>query len=81
MEENFNTIVRRAYVHYSIDKINARIDFSDEVRRRTQKMIREVKMIIQEEVEPACTRSPGRCIDCEYGRYCEGALFSSWWYS
>lgn len=74
VEENFNTIVRRAYVHYSVDKVNARIDFSDEIRRRTQKMIREIGTIIREEVEPACTRNPGRCIDCEYGRYCEGAL-------
>jgi CRISPR-associated exonuclease Cas4 len=74
VEENFSTIVRRAYVFYSRDRALARIDFSDEVRRRTLKMVREVRQIIEEEIEPASTRNPGRCTDCEYRRYCEGAL-------
>ena len=73
VEDNFSTIVRRGYVHYSIDKVNARIDFSDEVRRRTLKMIHEIRRIVEEEIEPEGTRNPGRCTDCEYRRYCEGA--------
>jgi CRISPR-associated exonuclease Cas4 len=73
VEDNFGTVIRRGYIHYSRDKINAKIDFTDEIRRRTLKMIREIGNIVEEETEPACTRNPGRCTDCEYKRYCEGA--------
>ncbi len=73
VEDNFRTIVRRGYIHYNRDKINAKIDFTDEMRRRTQKMIREIGNIVEEETEPACTKNPGKCTDCEYRRYCEGA--------
>jgi CRISPR-associated exonuclease Cas4 len=72
VEENFKTIVRRGFVHYSKDRVNVRIDLSDEIRNRTLKMIREIGRIIEEEVEPVGTRNLGRCIDCEYSRYCEG---------
>jgi len=74
VEDSFSTIVRRFYVLYSRDKVNARIDFSDEVRRRTLKMVEGARRIIEEEIEPPGTRNPGRCTDCEYRRYCEGAL-------
>lgn len=73
VEESFDTIVRRGYVHYSKDRINAKIDISDEVRRRTMKMIQEIRNIVEEEIEPARTRVSARCIDCEYKRYCEGS--------
>jgi CRISPR-associated exonuclease Cas4 len=72
VEENFKTIVRRGFVHYSKDRLNVQIDLNDEIRRRTLKMIHETEGIIEEEVEPVGTRSPGRCADCEYSRYCEG---------
>jgi CRISPR-associated exonuclease Cas4 len=74
VEDSFKTIVRRGYVHYSRDRINAKIDFTDEIRKRTMKMIREIGEIIQEEIEPSGARKPGKCADCEYSRYCEGAL-------
>ncbi|MFB3766263.1 MAG: CRISPR-associated protein Cas4 [Methanotrichaceae archaeon] len=73
VEDNYKTIVRRGYVHYSRDRINAQIDFTDEIRRRTLKMIGEIQQIIQDDRETECTRNPGKCIDCEYRRYCEGA--------
>lgn len=72
VEENFKTIVRRGFIHYSRDRVNAQIDLSDEIRRRTLKMIREIGQIIEEEIEPVSTKNPGRCIDCEYSRYCAG---------
>lgn len=72
VEENFKTIVLRGFIHYSKDRVNVQIDLNDEIRRRTLKMIREIEGIIEEEIEPMGTRNPGRCIDCEYSRYCEG---------
>jgi CRISPR-associated exonuclease Cas4 len=74
VEDSFGTIVRRGYVHYSLDRVNVRIDLTDEVRKRTLKMIHEIKRIVEDEIEPEGTRNPGRCTDCEYRRYCEGAL-------
>jgi CRISPR-associated exonuclease Cas4 len=71
VEENFKTIVRRGFVHYSKDRVNVQIDFNDEIRRRTLKMIHEIEWIIEEEIEPISTKNPGRCTDCEYSRYCE----------
>jgi CRISPR-associated exonuclease Cas4 len=73
VEESFNTTVRRGYVHYSKDRLNARIDMSDEVRRRTLKMTSEVRRIIDDEIEPSSTKNMGRCRDCEYRRYCDGS--------
>ena len=70
VEESFKTVVRRGFIHYSRDRVNVQIDFSDEIRRRTLKMIKEVAQIIEEEIEPAGTRNSARCIDCEYRRYC-----------
>jgi len=72
VEDCFKTIVRRGFVHYSKDRINVSVDLGDELRRRTLKMIREISMIIEEEKEPAGTKNPGRCTDCEYSRYCIG---------
>jgi CRISPR-associated exonuclease Cas4 len=72
VEENFKSIVRRGFVHYSKDRVNVQMDFNDEIRRRTLKMIHEIEWIIEEEIEPISTRNPGRCTDCEYDRYCEG---------
>ena len=72
VESCFKTTVRRGYIHYSKDRVNVRMDLGDEIRRRTLKMIREVSMIIAEEMEPVATKNPGRCIDCEYSRYCVG---------
>ena len=72
VEENFKTIVRRGFIHYSKDRVNVQIDLGDELRRRTLKMIHEIGQIIEEEIEPIGTKNPGRCIDCEYSRYCEG---------
>lgn len=73
VEENFSTIVRRGYVHYNRDRVNVRIDMTDEIRRRTLKQIREIREIVEEEIEPGRTRVAARCKDCEYKRYCEGA--------
>ncbi|MFB3766366.1 MAG: Dna2/Cas4 domain-containing protein [Methanotrichaceae archaeon] len=50
------------------------IDFTDEIRKRTLRMIHEIGGIVEEEIEPSGTRNPGRCADCEYKRYCECAL-------
>ncbi|OPY55370.1 MAG: CRISPR-associated exonuclease Cas4 [Methanosaeta sp. PtaU1.Bin112] len=72
VEENYKTIVRRGFVHYSKDRVNVQIDLNDEIRNRALKMIREIGQIIEDEIEPPCTRNRGRCTDCEYGRYCEG---------
>jgi len=71
VEDNFDTIVRRGYIHYSKDRINARIDFTDEVRDHTLKVISEIGKIVEEEIEPEGTRTKARCKDCEYSRYCE----------
>jgi CRISPR-associated exonuclease Cas4 len=73
VEEGFDTIVRQGYIHYNRDRINARIDFNDDIRRRTLKVIHLINEIIRDDVEPVGTRNPGRCTDCEYKRYCEGA--------
>jgi len=72
VEDCFTTIVRRAYVHYNRDRINARIDMTDEIRRRTSKTIKEITRIVEDEIQPAGTRNSGKCVDCEYRRYCEG---------
>ncbi|MDM7911722.1 MAG: CRISPR-associated protein Cas4 [Methanotrichaceae archaeon] len=72
VEDSFQTTVRRAYVHYSRDRVNVRIDMTDEIRRRTSKTIGEIARIVEEEIEPGGTRNSGRCIDCEYRRYCSG---------
>lgn len=74
VEKCFNTIVRRGFVHYSRDSINVQVDFDDDVRRRTMKIIREIAQIIEDEIEPAATRNSARCIDCEYKRYCTGRI-------
>lgn len=70
VEDCFKTIVRRSFVHYSKERINVRVDLSDELRLRTMKVIRQTAEIIDEEREPAGTKDLGRCIDCEYKRYC-----------
>ncbi len=72
VEENFKTIVKRGYIHYSKDKVNVEIDLNDEIRRRALKMLREIGRIVEEEIEPIGTRNTGRCTDCEYSRYCVG---------
>lgn len=71
VEDNFNTIVRRGYIHYDKDRINTRIDMNDEIRRRTIKVISDIGRIVVEEFEPEGTRMKTRCEDCEYSRYCE----------
>ncbi|MDM7934639.1 MAG: CRISPR-associated protein Cas4 [Methanothrix sp.] len=73
VEECFSTTVRRGYVHYSRDRVNARIDMTDEIRMRTARTIEDVSRIVAEEIEPAGTRSSARCADCEYRRYCDRA--------
>jgi CRISPR/Cas system-associated exonuclease Cas4 (RecB family) len=50
------------------------IDFGDEIRRRTLKMIEKIAQIIEDEIEPAETRNSARCIDCEYRKYCVGNI-------
>ncbi len=74
VEESFKTIVRRGFIHYSRDQKNVQIDFGDEIRRRTLKMIEKIAQIIEDEIEPAGTRNSARCIDCEYRKYCVGNI-------
>lgn len=72
VEETFKAPVKRGFIHYSRDRANVRVDLGDEIRRRTTKTVREICRIIEEEIEPAGTKNPGRCTDCEYSRYCVG---------
>lgn len=71
VEDCFLATVRRGFIHYSRERLNVRIDITDELRRRTMKMIAEIRWIVESETEPTCTRIPSRCTDCEYRRYCE----------
>ncbi|MCX8207639.1 MAG: CRISPR-associated protein Cas4 [Methanothrix sp.] len=71
VEDCFRTTVRRGFIHYSREKLNVRIDITDELRRRTMKMIAEIRVIVENETDPACSRNPARCTDCEYRRYCD----------
>lgn len=71
VEANFDTIVRRGYIHYSKDQINVKIDFNDDLRKRTLKLISDIKNIVEKEIEPSGTRMTARCVDCEYKRYCQ----------
>jgi len=71
VEANFDTIVRRGYIHYSKDQINVKIDFNDDLRKRTLKLISDIKNIVEKEIEPSGTRMTARCVDCEYQRYCQ----------
>lgn len=70
VEDNFKTIVRRGFIHYSRDRVNVQIDINDEIRRRSLKMIREIGKIIDLETEPTGSKNFNRCTDCEYSRYC-----------
>lgn len=72
VEDCFNTTVRRGFIHYSRERLNVRIDITDELRGRTMRMIEGIRSIIENETEPASARNPARCTDCEYRRYCEG---------
>jgi CRISPR-associated exonuclease Cas4 len=72
VEENFKTIVRRGFIHYSKDRVNVQIHINDDIRRHTLKTIHEIRKTIEEETEPVGTKNPSRCTDCEYGRYCVG---------
>jgi CRISPR-associated exonuclease Cas4 len=73
VEEEYGTTVRRGYIHYSKDRINARIEMTDDLRRRTLKIIGKIKEIVEDEIEPVGTKMRAKCTDCEYLRFCEGA--------
>ncbi|MGF3495899.1 MAG: CRISPR-associated protein Cas4 [Methanothrix sp.] len=71
VEDCFRATVRRGFIHYSRERLNVRIDITDELRRRTMKTIMEIRRIVEDETEPTHSRNPARCTDCEYRRYCE----------
>lgn len=73
VEDNFDTIVRRGFIHYNRDRVNIEILITDSLRKFALKTIVAINDIVEREVEPKGTRHKAKCTDCEYITYCGGA--------
>ncbi|MHC1568697.1 MAG: CRISPR-associated protein Cas4 [Candidatus Syntropharchaeia archaeon] len=72
VEDSFDTIVRRGFIHYERDRKNVEVLITDNLRRHVLKAIEDIKRIMEDELEPKATKLRSRCTDCEYLTYCGG---------
>lgn len=69
-EETFKCSVWRGFFYLIPQRRAVSIDIGVTWKERVRKVTRSMQRMISAEHMPAPTRRRGRCIDCEYRRYC-----------
>ena len=70
VEERWQRPVRRGFVYLIPAKRAEEIIITSNRRTRAMQALREIRSMIATESMPPPTRYRGRCVDCEFRRYC-----------
>lgn len=70
VEERYGKPVRRGFVYFIPLKRAQEVIITPNMRRYVTRLLREMREMLRGEVLPPATGQQGRCVDCEYRRYC-----------
>lgn len=70
VEERYDRPVRRGFVYFIPLKRAQEVVVTPNMRRYVTRLLREIREMLRGEVLPPATGQRGRCVDCEYRRYC-----------
>ncbi len=70
IEERWDLPVRRAFVHFVPTGRHAQVAITDELRARVQEELAAMRGMLDSESMPDPTPIVGRCVECEFRRFC-----------
>ncbi|MGQ0568091.1 MAG: CRISPR-associated protein Cas4 [Armatimonadota bacterium] len=70
VEEHFDCIVRRGYIHLIPAKEVIEYAITPNMRRHVLRTLAEMRRVLASERLPAPPANLGKCTDCEYRRFC-----------
>jgi len=70
VEDEYSTIVRRAYLYYAVEDKLLRMNIADSQRRYVLKALDNIRLMIAEELEPTPRFEIRKCRNCGYRYYC-----------
>ncbi|MCA9923381.1 MAG: CRISPR-associated protein Cas4 [Anaerolineales bacterium] len=72
---SFNKVVKRGFLYLIPLRKAIEVPFTKGLRRRLERSLRELRDIAQQQRMPEPTKQRGRCIDCEFRRFCNDVGF------
>ena len=70
VEDKWQRPVRRAFVYFIPAKKALEVPITANMRRFVVKTLGKIRALVAAELLPEATRHRGRCVDCEFRRYC-----------
>ena len=70
VEERWDLPVRRAFVHFVPTGRHAHVAITDELRTKVQEELTAMRGMLETERMPDPTPVVGRCVECEFRRFC-----------
>jgi len=71
VEEGFNTVVKRAAVHYAKAERAMTIPITPDLKKAARQAIDDIHRIIKEGQPPNTSQSPSKCENCGFKQYCQ----------
>ncbi|MGQ0571628.1 MAG: CRISPR-associated protein Cas4, partial [Armatimonadota bacterium] len=70
VEEHFDCIVRRGYIHLIPAKEVIEYAITPNMRRHVLRTLAEMRRVLASERLPSPPSNLGKCTDCDYRRFC-----------
>jgi CRISPR-associated exonuclease Cas4 len=74
LEESWGAPAPEGVIHLIPLRENIRVKLDQRLRRAAEQQMADIRRVIEREQMPAPTPARGRCVDCEFRRFCNDVL-------
>jgi CRISPR-associated exonuclease Cas4 len=74
LEEAWGLPVRRAFLYHIPDRRAEEVVMSEALRRQVRRVVKTISTMVESERMPAPPTNRGRCVTCEFRRFCNDAV-------